>query len=255
MTKVNSDRTRKGQTRCRSNTARGARLRDGERIIRRFVLNQPSGRLGLEPGWFRNTFTGQEHERMRVNVLLWRRGRVYFEDSEDQMPVCKSNDGLRPSPLIETPKSVTCGHWNGSGWFVRECSLAAWRFFDGRRCPPLCQETWNFLGILEDDGLPFWISLKGTSLRSARRFLSMCYEVTRAGKHDMLDCCITLSSQRVQGRNFEYYVICFSDPQWLAKRDSTHRKLKQKFRRLGQAHIQAAFDAEQSNSAVPAETI
>ena len=115
-------------------TPRSERLRDSDLIVRRFAINQPNSRLGLRPGWFRNTFSGQEYEQLRANVLLWRRGRVYFEDAEDTLPVCKSNDGLRPLPLVERPKHDVCGHWNGNGRFVPECPLAAWRFHDGRRC-------------------------------------------------------------------------------------------------------------------------
>jgi len=236
----------------RSKRPRSDRLRQSERIIRRFVVNQPTSRLGLQPGRFRNTFSGEELEQLRANVLLWRRGRVFFEDSEDIMPTCKSSDGLTPSPLIASPKHDTCGHWNGNGWFVPECPLAAWRFYNGRRCAPQCQETWSFLGVLADDGLPFWISLKGTSLRSARQLLSMFYEVTRAGKHDMLDCAVTLSCQLVTGRTFDYYVVRFSDPKWMPKSDPGHRRLKRLLRRLSNVDIQATFDAEQSDSPVPA---
>jgi hypothetical protein len=231
---------------------RSDRLRQGERVVRRFVVNQPGSRLGLQPGRFRNTFSGEELEQLRASILLWRRGRVYFQDSEDIMPTCKSADGLSPSPLIASPKHDTCGHWNGSGWYVPECPLAAWRFYGGRRCAPLCQETWSFLGVLEDDGLPFWISLKGTSLRSARQFLSMCYEVARAGKHDMLDCAVTLSPQLITGRTFDYYIVRFGDPKWMSKSDPRHGKLTRLLRRLSNVDIQATFDAEQSDSPVPA---
>jgi len=232
--------------------SRSDRLRASDLVIRRLAINQPNGGCGLRPGWFRNTFSGQEYEQLRAHVLLWRRGRVYFEDGQDTLPVCKSNDGLEPSSLIERPKHDTCGHWNGNGWFVPECPLAAWRFYDGRRCAPLCQETWSLLGVLEEDGLPFWISLKGSSLRPARQFLSMCHEVMRAGKHDLLDCGISLSSRLVEGRSFQYYVVQFSDPHWLARNDPKHRRLKRLLNRFGRAQIQATFDAEQSSAPPPA---
>ncbi len=251
MSKLNGDGTKKGSTK-RKRPPRSDRLRDGDLVIRRFVINQPNSRCGLRPGWFRNTFSGQEYEQLRANVLLWRRGRVYFEDGEDVLPVCKSHDGLNPSPLIERPRHDTCGHWNGNGWFVPECPLAAWRFFDGRRCAPLCQETWSLLGVLEEDGMPFWISLKGGSLRPAQQFLSMCHEVMRAGKHELLDCGITLSSRLVQGRSFEYYVVRLSDPHWVARSDPRHRRLKRLLSRFGPAEIQKTFDAEQSTAPPPA---
>ena len=222
------------------------RLHESDLVIRRFMLNQPNSRLGIQPGFFRNTFSGQEYETLRANVLLWRRGRVYFEDAQDVLPACKSHDGLQPMDIVEQPKAQTCGHWNAKGWFVPECPLAAWRIYDGRRCAPFCQETWSFLGVLEDDDFPFWISLKGQSLRSARQYLSMCHEVMNSGKHDLLDCSITLFAQLIKGRSFEYYVVRFSDPQWITKASTRHRKLKRLVKRYGFADIQHTFDAEQA---------
>ena len=222
------------------------RLHESDLVIRRFMLNQPNSRMGIQPGFFRNTFSGQEYETLRANILVWRRGRVYFEDAQDAMPACKSNDGLQPMDMVEQPKAATCGHWNANGWFVPECPLAAWRFYDGRRCAPICQETWSFLGVLEEDDFPFWISLKGHSLRSARQFLSMGHEVMNSGKHDLLDCGITLFSQLIKGRSFEYYVVRFSDPQWVAKTSPRHRKLKGLLKRYGLSDIQQTFDAEQA---------
>lgn len=251
MTRQDAARPSKNGLKAK-NRPRSERLRHSDLVIRRFVFNQPNGGLGLHPGWFRNTFSGQEYEQLRAHILLWRRGRVCFDDSEDAMPACKSNDGRKPSPVIESPKSDACGHWNCNGWFVPECPLAAWRFHNGRRCPPPCQETWSLLGVLEDDGMPFWISLKGTSLRPTRQFLSMCHEVTRGGRHELLDCGITLSSQLAQGRSFNYYVVRFSDPRWLARSDAEHRKLKRMLNRFGRADIQSTFNAEQSDSQTPA---
>jgi len=239
------------QTTKQTRQPKSSRLKPGDLVIRRFAVNQPSSALGTNPGWFRNTFSGQEYEQLRANVLLWRRGRVYFENPEDLLPCCKSNDGLSPSDLVESPKHDTCGHWNDNGWFVPACPLAAWRFYDGRRRSPACQETWSLLGILDLDDLPFWISLKGGSLRPARQFLSMCHEVLRAGKHELLDCTITLSTQKVTGRSFDYYVVRFAEPQWLAKSHARHRKLQRLLRRYGGADIQATFDAEQSDSPAP----
>ena len=252
MSKSDKSNSHKDNGRKTKNDSPSDRLHEGDLVIRRFMLNQPNSRLGIQPGYFRNTFSGQEYEILRTNILLWRRGRVYFEDSEDVLPACKSDNGSIPSAVIESAKAETCGQWNGNGWFVPECQLAAWRFYDGRRCPSLCQETWSFLGVLEDDGMPFWISIKGGSLRSARQFLSMCNEVMRAGKNDLLDCSITMSSQLIKGRSFDYYVVRFSDPSWLSKSDPKHRKFKRVLRRYGQADIQSTFDAEQSTEPVSA---
>ena len=80
----------------------------------------------------------------------------------------------------------------------------------------------------------------------------MCHEIMQTDRHDLLDCCITLSSRLVQGRSFEYYVVRFSDPHWLARKDAKHRRLKRLLNRFGRVDIQKTFDAEQSQAAPPA---
>ena len=247
-----TEKPAKDATRSNRASAHSDRLRTGDMIIRRFVINQPKSRLGLHQGWFRDTLSGHEHEQLRAHFLLWHRGRVFFDDPQDAMPTCKSANGLAPSPQIAKPKGDTCGHWNENGWFVPECPLAAWRFYDGRQCAPVCQETWSFLGVLEEDGEPFWLSIKGSSLRPARHFLSMCQAVIRSGRQELLDCGITLSTKLLQGRTFQYYAAQFSEPLWLVKADPKRKGLKKVLRSYGRADIQDTFDAEQAEAPAPA---
>jgi len=70
----------------------------------------------------------------------------------------------------------------------------------------------------------------------------MCHEVMRTGRHELLDCGITLSSRLVQGRSFEYYVVRLNDPHWVARSDPRHRRLKRLLSRFGRAEIQKTFD-------------
>jgi hypothetical protein len=42
----------------------------------------------------------------------------------------------------------------------------------------------------------------------------------RDGKHNLRDCYIILSAQLVKGRNFEYYIVHFTDPTWLGAKEA-----------------------------------
>ena len=64
MSKLDKNNSNNGNGRKRKNTPRSDSLHEGEMIIRRFMLNQPNSRMGLEPGAFRNTFSGQEYESL-----------------------------------------------------------------------------------------------------------------------------------------------------------------------------------------------
>ncbi len=108
-------------------------LHPPEQVIRRLVLNQPSSRYGIKPGWYRDTISGEERESVRVHFVLWTRGRVHFENGSDTLPRCKSADGAQPSADVAEPISKLCGEWDERGLFLPRCPLAAWHTGDGER--------------------------------------------------------------------------------------------------------------------------
>lgn len=141
----------------------------------------------------RRLVSADEHDSIRAHFMLWSRGRVYFENFGDSLPRCKSANGLTPDAEIGDPIRAECGEWDERGIFVPKCPLAMWNTADGERRSPVCKENWNLLGVASDDGMPFWISLKGTSLRPARQFLSMCYARIQMQQADLFQCWKRLS--------------------------------------------------------------
>ena len=219
-------------------------LHSSERVIRRIVLNQPSSRYGNKPGWFRDTVSCEEHESVRVHFVLWTRGRVYFENFEEPLPRCKSTDGIKPSSDVVAPVKESCGKWDERGLFVPHCPLAMWHTGEGERRSPVCRENWNLLGIAGEDGLPFWISLKGTSLRPARQFLSMCHARIRMQGVQLFQCAITLTSTLVENKFGQFYVVQFRKPEWISADDRPYEALAQMASTLREENIERTFDHE-----------
>lgn len=225
-------------------TAEVQTLHSSEQIVRRFVLNQPSSRYGMKPGWFRDTVSCEEFESLRVHFVLWTRGRVYFEGLADSMPRCKSMDGLRPAPEVVEPISEECGAWDERGLFVPKCPLAMWNTGEKERRAPVCKESWNLLGIAQDDGLPFWLSAKGSGLRPTRQFLSMCYARIRMQGAKLFQCAITLTSTLVENQFGQFYVLQFRQPEWLTPDDRKYAQLEDVATVLSEERIERTYEHE-----------
>ncbi len=226
-------------------------LHPPEQVIRRVVLNQPSSRFGMKPGWYRDTVSGEEHESVRAHFVLWTRGRVYFENGSDTLPRCKSADGARPSGDVAEPVSPACGEWDERRLFVPRCPLAAWHTGDGERRSPVCKENWNLLGIAQEDGLPFWISIKGTSLKPTRQFLTMCHARIRMQGVQLLECGISLASTLVENQYGQFYVVQFRRPEWIGPDDTQYAALADMAATLADERIERTFEYESQIAADP----
>ena len=226
-------------------------LHPPEQVIRRLVLNQPSSRFGMKPGWFRDTVSSEEHESVRVHFVLWTRSRVYFENGGDALPRCKSAEGTRPSPDVVEPIHTVCGEWNEHGLFVPRCPLARWQTGEGDRRSPPCKEGWNLLGIAQQDGLPFWIGLKGSSLKPTRQFLTMCHARIRMQGVHLFQCAITLTSSLVENQYGQFYVVQFRAPEWITPDDAQYAPLADMAAMLAEERIERTFAYESQLTADP----
>ncbi len=219
-------------------------LHPPERVIRRVVLNQPSSRFGMKPGWFRDTISAEEHESLRAHIVLWTRGRVYFENGGDYLPRCQSADGARPSEDVVEPISPLCDEWDERGLFQPQCRLAVWHTGDGERRSPVCKESWSLLGIAQEDGLPFWISLKGASLKPTRQFLTMCHARIRMQGVHLFQCAITLASVMVENQYGQFYIVQFRQPEWISPDDHPYAALADMAATVSQEQIERTFEHE-----------
>lgn len=226
-------------------------LHPPEQVIRRVVLNQPSSRFGIKPGWYRDTISGEEHESVRAHFVLWTRGRVYFENGGDSLPRCKSADGAQPSADVVEPVNALCGEWDEHGLFQPRCPLAIWHTGDGERRSPVCKESWNLLGIAQGDGLPFWISLKGASLKPTRQFLTMCHARIRMQGVHLFQCAITLASALVENQFGQFYIVQFRQPEWISPDDLQYAPLADMAATMAEERVERTFDFESTLAADP----
>ena len=153
-------------------------------IIPRLTLVQPTSQIdSVEAGKFFLNLTGEQFDEVQVVFLKVTKGRVYFaEDANERKPLCGSPNRIKPSHRFEHPIAPTCG----------ECPYSPWN----KQEPPVCNETYNLLGIMVDGGLPFWWSVKSTAIAPTKRLLSAIALRARTGKN-LFDAQAIMRSQLV----------------------------------------------------------
>lgn len=204
-------------------------------IIPRLVLVQPTSQIeSVEAGKFYLNLTAEQFDEVQAVFLKVTKGRVYFaEDANERKPLCGSPDRIKPSHRFEQPIAPTCG----------ECPYSRWN----KQEPPICNETYNLLGIMVDGGLPFWWSVKSTAIAPTKRFLSAIALRARMGKN-LFDAQVTIRSQLVAQPGKKYHIpVCTLT--WL-KDSSLYRDL---YEHYAHEEIERTFQAEEAANGDGAE--
>ena len=176
---------------------------NGDLIIPRFKIVQPTSKEGT-PGLFRNNLTCEEIDKLNIVALAAAKGRVCWSDNIDEDPVCRSSNGLVPAQNIETPVSEICGLKENGKRFEPVCPNAIWGE-KGER--PICDEVINLLCIDKHDQVPFFISLTGTQLKSARAYLS----AVGLRRRSLYEYEAVLSLKETANGKGKYFVIQFEE--------------------------------------------
>ena len=141
------------------------------------------------PDWQRGKFsinTGDQLDQLEVGLLGIRFGRVkwpneYDPNNPDEVPECKSDNGIFPTPSISTPltdvsaeirgeKVPVCVHCdangapqrNRTGRYLAACAFAKW---GAKGQPPVCKESFTMLLWEHTLNLPLIFSVKGTGVK------------------------------------------------------------------------------------------
>lgn len=131
-----------------------------------FKIIQPTAKdyFGGKPGMFLDTNDNSVYESLNVIPLRMSTGRALFPTYDPsippQEPLCKSNNGLVPSPFVEHPVSSKCGDLVNGG-FVAHCPNAKWN----NRKPPVCSDNRMLMFINTETELPCFIQFKGVSVK------------------------------------------------------------------------------------------
>lgn len=184
--------------------------------IPRRVIAQPQStwteEKGVQSGTLVSTLDDGDFKEEIDGILLRAHpGRIYFESPTDDRPACGSDNGLVPASRFQDPPSDKCvtRHIKGED---SVCEFSAWNTGkDGKPKPPPCQASWNLLILDRDDGVPFWISVKGTSFQSAKSLFSSINKEAIEAKSTKLCCCsFTLDLVRRE-KPKPYYLTRFSN--------------------------------------------
>jgi hypothetical protein len=209
-------------------------------IIPRLKIVQPTSQLGegVLPGTFVSNLGGEGVKQVRIVPIAIKKGRVLFEEGQD-LPTCKSNDGLVPS--VEHPVAPACARLE-RGRLVTLCPRAAWMGRDAD--PPDCRLVYNVLALNLDEGAsPFFISLKGTSCKPVKQLLS--YLMMRKLSPFAMSCTMRLAETKNKlGR---FYVIDFTDHRRVEPADL----YREQWLALKAYDVERTFEAEVAAGADP----
>jgi len=168
-------------------------------VIPRYKVVQPTSKTGTE-GHFLCNLTGEEVETLNVVIVKADKGRALWSqqdrtknstevnaymqdliaetgknsewlasgDGEDLL--CRSYTFWEPDSRHPFPPSKVCAVMGPGNRPKQVCQFGAWDE-DGKTKPP-CGTLYNLLCIGIDDGVPFWTTLHGVSIKPTKGFIS-----------------------------------------------------------------------------------
>ena len=127
-------------------------------IIPRYMRRESGSRFTEgELGWFVNNVTQSAKEEIKAVMLRFTHGRARF-DRQGNL-VCRSDDSRNPTERFAGAYAKTCV----------KCEHANW----GKdRTRPNCPIQYNFLCWDTEENTPFMLSMRGSSVKHAKRILS-----------------------------------------------------------------------------------
>lgn len=159
------------------------------------------------PGVLKDRLTGEEYKEVTAIPIRVYSGRIMFPPGFDynSKPLCRSLDGKVPvqgQGLV--PQSPTCA----------TCDFGKKMWEKGQ--PPACKETMRWLCINTDNGLPFYLTAKGRSMKPSKTLLETLRRYAFVSKHkgeprNLYDYAFTIKSKFTQDAKGSYYVLDFAD--------------------------------------------
>ena len=135
-------------------------IEQSDLMVPRMRVLQPTSKLDGTTGGFHFNLTGETKKTVVAVLLRVQKGRVMWNpDDLAAAPVCASDDA-------KTPRS--------GGTYANPCADCPMSKWGAENTPPPCSATYNFLAAdTEDDNAPFMLSLSKTSLKHAKRIISV----------------------------------------------------------------------------------
>jgi hypothetical protein len=171
-----------------------------------------SQKPGAIPGKFRDEVTLEHYDSITVVPLNISRERLMFPPygSGNNKPICKSYDGIVPSPWVENPPARTCEACLNSKWGKKDPQT-------GKSKRPACDEGFKMTVIIKESQLPRIIKFKGTGITALKAFMERL-ETDRVQtnskegrKPNLFEYYFTISSQKVIKPGQISYIPMFTD--------------------------------------------
>jgi len=171
-----------------------------------------SQKPGAIPGKFRDEVTLEHYDSITVVPLTITKERLMFPPygSGNNKPICKSYDGIVPSPWIENPPAKTCEACPNSKWGKKDPVTNK-----GKR--PACDEGFKMTVIIKESQLPRIIKFKGTGITALKAFMERLQtdRVQTNSKEgrmpNLFEYYFTISSQKVIKPGQISYIPMFTD--------------------------------------------
>lgn len=190
-------------------------------LVPRYFVVQPTSKEGT-PGTFRSNLDGSERTELCLAPLRIQRGRILWGAEIGSDPVCRSDDGLYPSPTVEKPVSEAC--CIVAGRRLRPvCPKAEWP----RHGRPECRDTFLLLALDLVTGTPFAMSFHGSAIRTIKIVRTLAWQ-RRVALHD-LECVLKLRRETSAKGNYFAPIVTAVTP---VTRAGKHRAWFERFARL-----------------------
>ncbi len=163
---------------------------------------------GAVKGKLFDTLSKSNYDGMQVVPLSIRLTRVLFPPNGDlgAEPLCRSNDGIVPSPDAQVPQCEKCAN----------CDMGpkVWKNFKSTGKKPDCQEKYRMLFIDRESGLPYFITIGGKSITRLKALKDAIYRdvLSCKMKHEIrsvYDYTFELKPIPVTGKRGNYYELSF----------------------------------------------
>jgi hypothetical protein len=182
------------------------------------VQNTTRDTMGARPGQILDQLTGEAFDDLAVVPLRISKTRVMFPpDSDlDADPICRSSDGLVPSPYAKVPQARQCVGQDARGRIVPLCANAKWRKdASGRSIKPPCAEKYRLLLYVVSTGLPRWFNVGGKGIAALDISIQRLKQDRIRAKTqnglslELYDYWFKLGADRISDKKGSYYVPRF----------------------------------------------
>lgn len=163
---------------------------------------------GAVKGKLFDTLSKANFDRMQVVPLSIKLTRVLFPPNGElgSEPLCRSNDGIVPSPDAQVPQCEKCANCDSGP--------KAWASFRSTGKKPDCQEKFRMLLVERESGLPYFLTIGGKSITQLKKLKDAIYRDVLSSKmkgeiRSIYDYSFEINPVLMQGKRGNYYELSF----------------------------------------------